>query len=147
MGGVVKNFFSTDGSSTAFGDWFSFLIPSSVRFIAAVQLGLTYQFSFCVSAAISILRPCFSTHGCVSHLFIHGVRLAVSRLQATLYVVGRRGAIPSSGSFSTPGADDVNLLLPAPSFGGEEDMPPMAESTFVRSDVSADMLTVLRDVK
>jgi hypothetical protein len=52
--------------------------------------------------------------------------------------------IPRSLRFMTPGALDVVLRLVGPaSLGGEPDTPPMAESTFVRSDVSADMLTVV----
>lgn len=43
--------------------------------------------------------------------------------------------------FITPGALDVVLRLVA-SFGGEPATPPMAESTFVRFDVSADMVVV-----
>lgn len=43
----------------------------------------------------------------------------------------------------TPGALEVVLRFVslAPSLGGEPETPPIAESTFVRSDVSADMMT------
>ncbi len=44
--------------------------------------------------------------------------------------------------FMTPGAEEVVLRLV--SLGGEVAIPPMAESTFVRSEVSADMMTGLR---
>jgi len=51
--------------------------------------------------------------------------------------------------FKTPGALEVVLRLAVSfvSFGGEEEMPAMAESTFVRSDVSADMMYRLGRLK
>lgn len=43
---------------------------------------------------------------------------------------------------NTPGALDVVLRFVAPSLGGEPETPPIAESTLVRSEVSADMMGV-----
>lgn len=51
--------------------------------------------------------------------------------------------------FMTPGALEVVLRLASltPSFAGVASTPPMAESTLVRSDVSADMMSAVGRAK
>jgi hypothetical protein len=117
MGGSVSMVLRIAGSATVLGEVFIFLRWDSV-WLRKMRFGAAYHPVCCVSGWILILVPSFSKAD------VSSVRL---RKDPQLYS-------PRSAMFMTPGALEVVLrFLPS-------SRPATAESTFLRSDVSADIV-------
>ena len=137
-------FLSTAGSSTVFGDEFSFLVhqistwslnghcgeATDTSTCTTIEASWTYQFSFWVSFAISSSFPSFSIHSSVLNQSLpSSSEHSIPRGQLL-------GYLPNSAILKTP--ETLELVLRWPIFFsavGDEDKPEMAESTLVRSEV------------
>lgn len=125
----MRCFFRMDGSSIELGEVFSFLRQSRRLVTDTVEEKVVV-----VVVPAGFLR--FGCHSDLGSLFL----CVVSVLSQWLISVSVN--VPRSLRFITPGALDVVLRFVGSlaSLGGEPATPPMAESTLVRFDVSADMM-------